>query len=226
MGINETLPINEKDLAFRVYKLSNKSPLKLAGVKEISDFIIPPQELYEKKINFYSWIKEKEGQNINLKIYSLLTRTIKEINITLNKKENDEGPLGGSFNYENYKEAYCKLLHVTKVKKNSFAMESLNLIDMQDYLIAVKNINESKYFTINNPMKKPIESFVNILKENKGKQCEFFIFNIKRGPKIVSATIPNDKDFSFGCDVAYGKVHEFPMKIEESDDEERKILKG
>lgn len=226
MGINETIPINEKDLGFRIYKLSNNSPLKLAGVKEISDFIIPPQEIYQKKIPFYTWIKEKEGQNINLKIYSLLTRSIKEININLNKKENNEGLLGGSFNYENYKEAYCKLLHVTKVKKNSFAMVSLNLIDMQDYLIAVKNINESKYFTINNSLKKPIESFISILKENKGKQCEFFIYNIKRGPKIVLATIPNDKNFSFGCDVAYGKVHEFPMKKEDSDDEEKKILKG
>ena len=30
--------------------------------------------------------------------------------------------------------------------------------------------------------------------------------------KIIMTKIPYDNKFSLGCDVAYGKIHEFPMK--------------
>ena len=69
-----------------------------------------------------------------------------------------------------------------------------------------------------------ILGFVEILKNNKGKECEFYIYNIKRGIKIYLTKIPSDDNFSLGCDVAYGKVHEFP-KIFEELDEEKKTLK-
>ena len=36
--------------------------------------------------------------------------------------------------------------------------------------------------------------------------------------------IPDDNNFALGCDVAYGRVHEFPTKVEELD-EEKKSLK-
>ena len=38
-------PKYEKNYAFRIYKIFNNSPLKHLGIKEISDFIIPPNEI-------------------------------------------------------------------------------------------------------------------------------------------------------------------------------------
>jgi hypothetical protein len=155
-----------------------------------------------------------------------LTRKIKEIEVEINDTiNNNEGVLGCEMNNENFVQAQNKLLHVIKVNENSFAKDSLYLIENQDYIIGIKTMNDGKYYSINDDkLDNLISGFIDILKRNKGKECEFYIFNIKRGIKIILTKIPTDDDFSLGCDVAYGRVHEFP-KFNEELDEEKKTLK-
>ena len=217
---------NQKEYAFRIYKIYNYSPLKKLDLKELSDFIIPPKDLQEKKISFKEYLRQNINKKIKLKIFSLLYRKVKEIEIELNETiNNKEGVLGCELNYENFIQAQEKLLHVIKIKENSFAKNSLYLIENQDYIIGIKTVIDGKYFPINNDeINNLILGFVEILKSNKGKECEFYIYNIKRGIKIILTKIPDDENFSLGCDVAYGKVHEFP-KIFEELDEEKKALK-
>ena len=230
MGIDdepEKLPKKSpKEYAFRIYKIYNFSPLKHLNIKELSDFIIPPKELYETGITFKNFLKEKNNQKIKLKIYSLIYRKIKEIEVEINDTiNNNEGVLGCEMNNENFVQAQNKLLHVIKVNENSFAKDSLYLIENQDYIIGIKTMNDGKYYSINDDkLDNLISGFIDILKRNKGKECEFYIFNIKRGIKIILTKIPTDDDFSLGCDVAYGRVHEFP-KLNEESDEEKKTLK-
>ena len=226
MGIEEETPSlsNNKNYAFRIYKIFNNSPLKTLGIKELSDFIMTPNELYTRKITFEKWLQEKIDQTIKLKIYSLLTRRIKEIQIKLNNINNKEGLLGCSLNYENFITAERKLLHVLKIKEKSFAEENLYLIENQDYIIGIKTLNDGKYYSINNDkLEQLIVGFIDILNRNKGKECEFYIYNIRRGPKIIMTKIPDDRNFSLGCDVAFGRIHEFPMKINEVDDEKKSL---
>ena len=217
---------SQKEYAFIIYKIYNFSPLKRMEIKELSDFIIPPNELYSKGLSFKDYLKDKKNQKIKLKIFSLLYRKIKEIEIEIDDKINDkEGILGCELNYENFIQAQKKLLHVIKVKENTFAKDTLYLIENQDYIIGIKTVIDGKYFPINNDeINNLILGFVEILKSNKGKECEFYIYNIKRGIKIILTKIPTDDDFSLGCDVAYGRVHEFP-KIFEELDKEKKALK-
>ena len=217
---------NQKEYAFRIYKIYNYSPLKKLDLKELSDFIIPPKDLQEKKISFKEYLRQNINKKIKLKIFSLLYRKVKEIEIELNETiNNKEGVLGCELNYENFIQAQEKLLHVIKIKENSFAKNSLYLIENQDYIIGIKTVIDGKYFPINNDeINNLILGFVEILKSNKGKECEFYIYNIKRGIKIILTKIPDDENFSLGCDVAYGKVHQFP-KIFEELDEEKKALK-
>ena len=227
MGIEETTEnsIIEKNYAFRIYKIFNNSPLKSLGIKELSDFILPPNELHTRKISFFNWLQEKVGQDIKLKIYSLLTRNIKEFQIKIDNNDNKDCPLGCEMNVENYISSERKLLHVLKVKENSYAKDSLCLVENLDYLIAIKTLNDGKYYSINNDkLEQLIVGFIDILKRNKGKKCEFYIYNIRRGPKVIMSMIPDDDNFSLGCDVAYGKIHEFPKKTIEYD-EEKKSLK-
>ena len=229
MGIDdepEKKNINPKEYAFRIYKIYNYSPLKRLEIKELSDFIIPPNELNTRQITFKDYIKENTNKKIKLKIFSLLYRKVKEIEIEINDTINNrEGVLGCEMNYENFIQAQEKLLHVIKVKENSFAKDSLYLIENQDYIIGIKNLNEGKYYYINNDnINNLIVGFIEILNKNKGKECEFYIYNIKRGIKIILTKISAEENFSLGCDVAYGKVHEFP-KIFEELDEEKKSLK-
>jgi len=217
---------NPKEYAFRIYKIYNYSPLKRLDLKELSDFIIPPYDIYAKKISFKEYVRQNANKKLKLKIFSLLYRRIKEIEIEINETiNNKEGVLGCELNYENFIQAQEKLLHVIKVKENSFAKDTLYLIENQDYIIGIKTVIDGKYYSINNDeMNNLILGFVEILKNNKGKECEFYIYNIKRGIKIYLTKIPSEDNFSLGCDVAYGKVHEFP-KIFEELDEEKKTLK-
>ena len=217
---------NPKEYAFRIYKIYNYSPLKRLDLKELSDFIIPPYDIYAKKISFKEYVRQNANKKIKLKIFSLLYRKLKEIEIEINETiNNKEGVLGCELNYENFIQAQEKLLHVIKVKENSFAKDTLYLIENQDYIIGIKTVIDGKYYSINNDeMNNLILGFVEILKNNKGKECEFYIYNIKRGIKIYLTKIPSDDNFSLGCDVAYGKVHAFP-KIFEELDEEKKTLK-
>ena len=228
MGIDDESEkkIKYKEYAFRIYKIYNFSPLKKLDIKELSDFILPPQELYTKNITFKNYIKENQNKKIKLKIFSLLYQKIKEFEIELNENyDNKEGVLGCEMNYENFIEAQKKLLHVIKVKDNSFAKDTLYLVENFDYIIGIKTLNDGKYYPINdNKLTELIVGFINILNNNKGKECEFYIYNKKRGIKIIITKIPEDNNFSLGCDVAYGKAHEFPKNFEELD-EEKKTLK-
>ena len=216
---------SQKEYAFRIYKIYNFSPLKRMEIKELSDFIIPPNELYSKGLSFKDYLKDKKNQKIKLKIFSLLYRKIKEIEIDIDDKINDkEGILGCELNYENFIQAQNKLLHVIKVKENTFAKDTLYLIENQDYIIGIKILNDGKYYSINNDkLNDLIVGFIDILNKNKGKECEFYIYNIKRGIKIIKTKIPDDNNFSLGCDVAYGRIHEFPKNIEELDEEKRTL---
>ena len=216
---------SQKEYAFRIYKIYNFSPLKRMEIKELSDFIIPPNELYSKGLSFKDYLKDKKNQKIKLKIFSLLYRKIKEIEIDIDDKINDkEGILGCELNYENFIQAQKKLLHVIKVKENTFAKDTLYLIENQDYIIGIKILNDGKYYSINNDkLNDLIVGFIDILNKNKGKECEFYIYTIKRGIKIIKTKIPDDNNFSLGCDVAYGRIHEFPKNIEELDEERRNL---
>ena len=188
---------SQKEYAFRIYKIYNFSPLKRMEIKELSDFIIPPNELYSKGLSFKDYLKDKKNQKIKLKIFSLLYRKIKEIEIDIDDKINDkEGILGCELNYENFIQAQKKLLHVIKVKENTFAKDTLYLIENQDYIIGIKILNDGKYYSINNDkLNDLIVGFIDILNKNKGKECEFYIYNIKRGIKIIITKIPEDNNF-------------------------------
>ena len=229
MGNDETKKKNHKfeiDCGFRIYKMYNNSPFKMLGVKELSDFIIPPKELSSSNLTFEYWLKERKNEKININIYSLLTRKMKEYEITVNEDDNNGGILGCEVNYENYISAQTKLLHVLSIKNKSYAQDNVFLIKDQDYIIGLKSLNDGKFYSLNNDkFKELIIEFSEVLNRNKGKECELYVYNVKRGAKVILIKLPNNKKFSLGCDVAYGKIHEFPMKSENDEDEEKKGLK-
>jgi hypothetical protein len=214
MGIDdepEKKNINPKEYAFRIYKIYNFSPLKRLEIKELSDFIIPPNELETKHITFKEYIKENTNKKIKLKIFSLLYRKVKEIEIEINDTINNrEGVLGCEMNYENFIQAQEKLLHVIKVKENSFAKNYLNLEELNDYIITLKP-EDSDFQPLNGSYENPIDAFSNIIKNNIGKKCDFYIYNKNMGARVINVNIPNDEMFEMGCDVAFGKLHEFPL---------------
>lgn len=220
MGVNESVQIDEKYFGFRIYNLIPNGPLAKSGINIIDDFIIPPEEIYVKKLPFSDWIKEKAAQTIPLTIYSLSKRTRRDIQVKVNPLGSKEGLLGGSVRYENYTTASKNVLHVLKVNKNSFAKEKLNLTEKEDYLIALRPL-QGDIITLNRINNNPLELFGAMIKQNIGKECEFFIYNRKKGGRAVTAQIDNNQFFEMGCDVAFGKIHEYPYDLRTSEESQK-----
>ena len=214
MGVFEETSSNITQFGFRIYKLIKDGPLDKAGIKEITDFIIPPNEVLFQKNTFKDWILSIANQTLKIKIYSLLTRNFKIIEVKTNRSDSKEGILGASVKFENYENAEKKLLHVTSVLENSFAKNNLGLNVNDDYIIAVKGKNTS-VISLNNEEYNPLEILNNMISNNKGNYLIFYIYNIKNGARTVEVNIENNNDFILGCDVAYGALHEFPKEREE-----------
>ena len=214
MGVFEETSSNITQYGFRVYKLIKDGPLDKVGIKEITDFIIPPNEVLFQKNTFKDWIISIADQTIKIKIYSLLTRNFKIVEVKTNKSDSKDGILGASVKFENFENADKKLLHVTSVLENSFAKNKLGLNTNDDYIIAVKGKNTS-VISLNNEQYTPLEILNNVISNNKGNDLIFYIYNIKNGARTVEVNIENDNNFILGCDVAYGALHEFPKEKDE-----------
>jgi hypothetical protein len=219
MGVSESHTIDEKLYGFRIYKLIENGPLHLAGVKELEDFIIPPTETSQNKIPFYEYIRNNAGRKIKFNIYSLSKRIFYTVDITIGNNEKAEGFLGATVRYENWSTADKNLLRVIRVKENSLAQKDLNLIPSEDFVIALRPDFED-IFTLNKDDLDPLTNFSNMIDLYENKSVEFFIYNIKRGARSAKAILTSRGTGEIlGCDVAYGKLHEFP-KVVNSDSEE------
>jgi hypothetical protein len=228
MGTKEIISSKDKNFGFRLYKIIPGGPLDKAGLKILDYFIIPPEEIIKRNISFSDYLKEKENQLIKVNIFSVSLRKIFPVEIQLNKSTDKNGILGGTVNYENYSTAFKKVLHVIKVKDNSFSKETLHLDELNDYFIALKSEN-GDFETLNKNLnnENPLKSFSNIIKRNLGKKCEFFIYNKRIGGRIINTIIPNNNKFELGCDVAFGMLHEIPfISSDKNKEDEAKKLKN
>ena len=70
MGGSQETPSNPSQFGFRIYKLIKDGPLAKGGAKEITDFIIPPNEVISQKNSFNDWILSLENKTITIKLYS------------------------------------------------------------------------------------------------------------------------------------------------------------
>ena len=220
MGGYEETPSSPSQFGFRIYKLVKDGPLAKGGAKEISDFIIPPLEIVSKKNSFNDWILSLADKTITLKLYSLLHRKFRYIQIKTNPLGSKEGILGAGVKYENFENADKNLLHITSVSENSVAKDKLGLIPNEDYIIAAKLKNTS-IISLNKEGYNPLDILNIIISSNSnGNEITFFIYNKKNGSRITDLKIEkneNNDKFTLGCDVAYGALHEFPFEKEPND---------
>ena len=214
MGVFEETSSNINQFGFRIYKLVKDGPLHKGGVKELTDFIIPPEEVLQQRNTFKDWILSIADQTVKLRIYSLLTNNYKTIEIKTNKSDSKDGVLGAGVKFENFENANKKLLHVTSVLENSFAKDKLKLIPDEDYIIAVKG-KDTRILSLNIEDYNPLEILNMIISNNKGKNLIFYIYNKHSGSRNVEVLIDNEDNFTLGCDVAYGALHEFPKEQNE-----------
>ena len=74
MDIYDSLLQDSQRYRYRIYTLVKNVPLFLSKVSELSDFILPSQEVIDKKISFSDWISSIANKELNLRNYTLKTR--------------------------------------------------------------------------------------------------------------------------------------------------------
>ena len=209
MGIIDNSSKDSKKYAFRIYTIIKKGPLDKCGAKELTDFIIPPDEVYSNQVTFEEWAKTHSNQEIVLSFYSLLTKKFRDIKVKTNPLGSKEGILGASVQYENWTNANKKILHIISVKDNSFAQKELGLIPFEDYIVGVK-CKSSPIIPLNNDDFSPLEILSEVVRKNMGNPVKFYIYNRIKGPRDITSTIENDYYFTLGCEGAFGALHMFP----------------
>ena len=210
MGGSESGVLNPLNTGYRIYHLIKNGPLDVNGINELSDFIIPPKDVLENKVPFVDWVTSNAGKELKIKIYSLKTRSLKELTIKANEKNSKDGILGGSVRYENWSIAHKKVLHIISVEPNSFGEKKLHLISNEDYIIAVQPIDQ-QIISLNVEESDPLSILGMIIQNSKGKECNFYIYNKKLGARRENVVIGVDDDFKLGIEGAYGALHEFPF---------------
>ena len=183
MGVYDSLPQDSQRYGYRIYTLVKNGPLFLSKVSELSDFIIPSQEVIDKKISFSDWISSIANKELNLRIYTLKTRTFKDIIIKTNDKNNNDGILGASVRYENWSISHKKVLHILKVEENSFA-EKIGIIPEKDYIVAVRPSGH-QILSLNIEDKDPYFVLLTIINKCKGVNFDFLFIILKKEIKLL-----------------------------------------
>lgn len=209
MGITDNSEKNIREYGLRIYTTIKHGPLDKGGAKELLDFIIPPEEVISKKMNFEDWLQMHSNQEIIITLYSILTKSFRDIKIKTNSLGCKDGIIGASVKKENWVTASNNVLHITSVDDNSFAQKVLGLIPLEDYIIGVKS-KSSPIIPLNQEKFSPLEILGETIKKNRGKLMKFYIYNKINGARDVTVTLGEDYYFKLGCEGAFGKLHMFP----------------
>ena len=209
MGITQGSSEELRKYGLRIYTTIKNGPLDKGGAQELTDFIMPPEEVLSYQINFDDWLHSHANKEIKLSLYSLLTKQFRDITITTNPIGNKDGILGASVKKENWTIAHKNILHIVNVFQNSFAHKQLGLIPLEDYIVGVKT-KGCPIVPLNQEEKNPLQVLGEEINNNKGKLMKFYIYNTNKGVRDVTVTIGNDDYFSLGCEGAYGALHVFP----------------
>lgn len=221
MGNSNSI-VEKKHYGFRIYKLIEEGPLFRAGLKELEDFIIPPPEFSHDEYELREYLNKSLEKEIELKIYNLKMRDFTSVKVTpsLNWKHSDKGCLGALICFENFISAQFNLLRVVKVISNSLS-EKIGFVPYDDYIVGVRPKND-RIFTLNSSEgTDPIVLFTNVLKTNLKKDIELYVYNSKKGAKIIKVNVTLKNNEVFGCDIIYGDGHEFPSNDVRSDINEK-----
>ena len=76
MGLMESSEEDLRKYGLRIYTIIKNGPLYKGGAQELTDFIIPPEELFSNQINFEEWVHSHANQEIKLTLYSLINKKI------------------------------------------------------------------------------------------------------------------------------------------------------
>ena len=209
MGIMNNSSQDLKKYGLRIYTIIKNGPLDKSGVKELTDFIIPPEEVLTSQISFSDWVQTHSNQEVVISFYSLLTKKFRDVKIKTNPLGSKEGVLGASVGKENWTTANKNVLHVISVKEDSFAKKELGLIPNEDYIIGVKCMS-SPIIPLNHDEFSPLEILSEVINKNKGNPVKFYIYNKIKGARDVTVVIGKDYYFSLGLEGAFGALHMFP----------------
>ena len=186
---------------FRVIHRMPNSPLEEAGLHPYTDFIVSANGIHLNSDGTFSVIIAKSVNcRVFLKVFSVLTREVREAVVTPREEWGGSGLLGGSVRFEEWNSDEEFGIRVLNVLPGSIA-EKVELVPGTDYIvgtdeISVTNIEQLAGQTLNRE-KLCLDVFSTLTKEVRRTEVTF-----------------NSEIRSLGLDLGQGFVHSLEKQLE------------
>ncbi|XP_050429837.1 Golgi reassembly-stacking protein 2 isoform X2 [Adelges cooleyi] len=189
---------------YHVLKVQENSPGQSAGLEAFFDFILAIDNIRLDKDNdvLKEMLKNGDGKEITLAVYSSKTQTVREIKIIPNSSWGGQGLLGVSIRFCSFAGANENVWHILDVHPSSPA-DKAGLKPHTDYIIGSDSIMHES------------EDLFMLIEAHEGRPLKLYVYNVELDTCREVSITPDSNwpgDGSLGCGIGYGYLHRIPIR--------------
>uniref|UniRef100_A0A2S2NZX0 Golgi reassembly-stacking protein 2 n=1 Tax=Schizaphis graminum TaxID=13262 RepID=A0A2S2NZX0_SCHGA len=189
---------------YHVLKVQDNSPGQAAGLEAFFDFILAINNTRLDKDNdtLKEMLKNGDGNEIILAVYSSKTQIVREVKIVPNSNWGGQGLLGVSIRFCSFAGANENVWHILDVHPNSPA-DKAGLRSHTDYIIGSDSIMHES------------EDLFMLIEAHEGRPLKLYVYNVEMDTCREVSITPDTAwpgEGSLGCGIGYGYLHRIPVR--------------
>ncbi|XP_025194849.1 Golgi reassembly-stacking protein 2 [Melanaphis sacchari] len=189
---------------YHVLKVQDNSPGQIAGLEAFFDFILAINNTRLDKDNdtLKEMLKNGDGNEIILAVYSSKTQIVREVKIVPNSNWGGQGLLGVSIRFCSFAGANENVWHILDVHPNSPA-DKAGLRSHTDYIIGSDSIMHES------------EDLFMLIEAHEGRPLKLYVYNVELDTCREVSITPDSAwpgEGSLGCGIGYGYLHRIPVR--------------
>lgn len=189
---------------YHVLKVQDNSPGQAAGLEAFFDFILAINNTRLDKDNdtLKEMLKNGDGNEITLAVYSSKTQIVREVKIIPNSNWGGQGLLGVSIRFCSFAGANENVWHILDVHPNSPA-DKAGLRSHTDYIIGSDSIMHES------------EDLFMLIEAHEGRPLKLYVYNVELDTCREVSITPDTAwpgEGSLGCGIGYGYLHRIPVR--------------
>ncbi|XP_026821916.1 Golgi reassembly-stacking protein 2 isoform X2 [Rhopalosiphum maidis] len=189
---------------YHVLKVQDNSPGQAAGLEAFFDFILAINNTRLDKDNdtLKEMLKNGDGNEILLAVYSSKTQIVREVKIVPNSNWGGQGLLGVSIRFCSFAGANENVWHILDVHPNSPA-DKAGLRSHTDYIIGSDSIMHES------------EDLFMLIEAHEGRPLKLYVYNVEMDTCREVSITPDTAwpgEGSLGCGIGYGYLHRIPIR--------------
>ncbi|VVC28160.1 Hypothetical protein CINCED_3A020759 [Cinara cedri] len=205
MGSTNSTPIPGGGTeGYHVLKVQDNSPGQAAKLEAFFDFILAINNTRLDKDNdtLKEILKNEDGNELTLAVYSSKTQIVREVKIIPNSNWGGQGLLGVSIRFCSFAGANENVWHILDVHPNSPA-DKAGLRSHIDYIIGSDSIMHES------------EDLFMLIEAHEGRPLKLYVYNVELDTCREVSITPDSAwpgEGSLGCGIGYGYLHRIPIR--------------